>query len=235
MKKAVLIAFLTTLSAVALPIAAVSAVAAPEAKAASCGRGTKPAIVGGNFKCLRVGLKCSASYQAQYRKYGFHCARSRLRKGTGVAPSDLTFTPPPPYIPPPPAPPPAVVGHYKGHTSQNEMFEFDIVNGGWKFKGLKTGQINRGCTPRFNLWGGNLNWPNDEFWLSREGDFTIDTDLIGGTIGSRPTAGHLTIRGHMSGQVGTGSLEMTTGFTWDDGVTYSCGSGLQTWTVTKVG
>jgi len=234
MKKAVLIAFLATASAVALPIAAVTAVAAPEAKAASCVRGTKPAIVGGNFKCLRAGLKCSASYQAQYRKYGFHCAKGRLRKGTGIQPPGLTFTPPPPYTPPPPAPRAAVDGHYKGVTSQNETIEFDITNGGYSFHGLKTGAVNEGCAPSGSTYWTHFNWPNEVDPVSASGDFTIDTDITGSVDGS-PSTGHLTIRGHMGGPAGTGSLETKQhSFTWH-GTAYACGSGLQTWTVMRVG
>jgi hypothetical protein len=242
MEKAVLIAFLATASAVALPIAAVSAVAAPEAKAASCVRGTKPAIVGGNFKCLRAGQQCSASYQAAYRKYGFHCAKGRLRKGTGIQPPGLTFTPPPPYTPPPPAPGAAVDGHYKGVTSQNETIEFDITNGGSSFHGLKTGQINEGCTPGFSIHGNNLQWnyipqPGRFDWgfdVSSAGDFTLDTDLPGWSVAGSPATEHLTVRGHMSGQAGSGSLELKTAFV-ANGVAYSCGSGFQTWTVIRVG
>jgi hypothetical protein len=202
-----------------------------EAKAASCARGTKPAIVAGNFKCLRAGLKCSASYQAQYRKYGFHCAKGRLRKGTGVAPASSAE---PPYTPPPAPTPAAVDGHYKGVTSQNETFEFDITNSGWTFKGLKTGQINQGCTPQFHLYGGNFDWANSEFSLTAAGDFTIDTNLIyGGTDWGNNWSGHLTVHGHMNGQAGSGSIEVKNAFTYN-GTAYTCGSGLQTWTVTKV-
>jgi hypothetical protein len=248
MKKAVLIAFLATASAVALPIAAVSAAAAPEAKAASCARGTKPAVIAGNFKCLRVGLKCSASYQSAYRKYGFHCTKGRLRKGTGAPPPEEVFTPPPPYTPPAPAPAPpvstpaAVDGHYKGVTSQNETIEFDITRGGREFRGLNTGQINAGCTPRFNLWGNYIKWGyipqrggfDFGFDVSSAGDFKLDTDLPGWHVGDWPASvTHLTIRGHMSGQAGSGSLEFNIAFT-GNGVAYTCGSGLQTWAVMKI-
>jgi hypothetical protein len=210
-------------------LAGVVGSAAPEAKAASCARGTKPAVIGGNFKCLRAGQQCSARYQAAYRRYGFHCASSRLRKGTGVAPASAAE---PPYTPPPAPTPAAIDGHYKGVTSQNETFEFDIANGGLSFRGLKTGQINEGCTPSFHLYWGYLNWPKYVVPVSVSGDFTIDTDLTGWTVGSWPASEHVTIRGHMSGPVGSGSLEMKTGFS-DGRTAYSCGSGLQTWTVTR--
>jgi hypothetical protein len=219
-------------TAAALLVAMIGlAVDGSEAKAASCARGTKPAVIGGNFKCLRVGQQCATRYQGAYRKYGFHCTKGRLRKGTGVAPASSAE---PPYTPPPPpAPTPAAVdGHYKGVTSQNETFEFDIVNGGHSFRGLKTGQINQGCTPQMHIRGNYYDWPNYSVSVSLAGDFTIDTDVNGAYVGSFPASTHLTIRGHMSGQTGTGSLELNTAVTYA-GVSYRCGSGLQTWTVTK--
>jgi hypothetical protein len=207
-------------------------VAGPEAKAASCARGTKAAVVGGNFRCLRVGQKCSARYQSGYRRYGFHCASGRLRRGTGMP---ATAVPAPATPPPPPRPTPAAVdGHYKGVTSQNETFEFDIANGGLSFRGLKTGQINEGCTPHFSIYWNYLDWPNYVVPVSMAGDFTIDTDLTGWHVGSWPASEHVTIRGHMAGPVGSGSLEMKTAFS-GNGISYSCGSGLQTWTVTRTG
>jgi len=126
-------------------------------------------------------------------------------------------------------------GHYKGHTSQNETFEFDITNGGLSFRGLKTGQINSGCTPTFHLSGGNLDWPNHVEPLTLAGDFTIDTPLTyGDSDWSSNWSGHLTIRGHMTGQVGSGSLEVKDAFT-SNGTAYTCGTGLQTWTVVRTG
>jgi hypothetical protein len=53
-------------------------------------------------------------------------------------------------------------------------------------------------------------------------------------LGDTPLTEDLTIRGHMNGQAGIGSLELKTTFV-ANGVAYSCGSGLQTWTVTRVG
>jgi hypothetical protein len=202
---------------------------APDANAASCARGTKPAVIGGNFKCLRVGQGCLARYQGAYHRYSFHCANGRLRRGTGPFSAAPLPAPAPP--PPPPAPTPAAVdGHYKGVTSQNTIFEFDIVNGGLSFRGLKTGQINQGCTPSFHLYGGDLDWPNYVVPVTRAGDFTIDTDLNSGS----GWTGHVTIHGHMSGQVGSGSLERKNAFS-SNGIAYTCGSGLQTWTVTRTG
>jgi hypothetical protein len=220
----------------ATALAAGSGSAAPmkgrfDGNASSCGRGTKPAIVAGQFKCLRVGQRCKARYQASYKRYGFVCVAGYLHKRASAKP-----TPPPtPEPPPAPAPTPAAVdGHYKGVTSQNETFEFDITSGGLSFRGLKTGQINEGCTPQLHLYGGYLNWPNYVVPVSFAGDFTIDTDLTGWYVGNWPATEHVTIRGHMSGQAGSGSLEMKTGFN-GNGTVYSCGSGLQTWSVTRTG
>jgi hypothetical protein len=129
-----------------------------------------------------------------------------------------------------------VDGHYSGRTSQNETFEFDVINGGRTFRGLKTGQVNQGCTPSFGLYGGNFNWPSYAVPISLSGDFTIDTDLTGGTIDhDSPSTGHLTIRGHITGQAGSGTFEEKTSFTYKNGVFYTCTSGLQTWTVIRQG
>jgi hypothetical protein len=204
-----------------------------EAKAASCARGTKPAIVAGNFNCLRAGLKCSASYQVQYRKYGFHCANSRLRRGSGL-PAKPTPSPatPPPYSGPEP---PAFYGHYKGVTSQNETIEFDMRPGGIFLGELKTGQINQGCTPAdIGLYGGNLDLSHGAI-VSASGDFTIDESLsYGESDWSSNWSGHVTIHGHLFGSGGSGSLEVKTAFN-ANGVAHTCGSGLVTWTVMRAG
>src|SRR5581483_2696990 len=63
----------------------------------SCPAGTKPAIVGGNFKCLRVGQACASKYSPAYSKFGFKCVAGHLRKRTAV--------PPRPKPAPAPAPP----------------------------------------------------------------------------------------------------------------------------------
>ena len=89
-----------------------------------------------------------------------------------------------------------------------------------------------GCTPQFYIYWNYLNWPDYVVPVSPSGDFTIDTDLTGWRVGDWPASEHVTIRGHMAGPVGTGSLEMKTEFN-GNGVAYTCGSGLQTWTVTK--
>jgi hypothetical protein len=211
---------------------------APEANAASCARGTKPAVIGGNFKCLRVGQRCLTRYQGAYRRYSLHCANGRLRRGS-TGPFDTAAPPqgpPPPPLPPPAPTPAAIDGHYKGVTSQNETFEFDISNGGLSFRGLKTGQINQGCTPQFHIYGNYFNWPDYSVSVSRSGDFTIDTERSGAYVGQSPATTHLTIRGHVTGSTASGSVELNTSFRdVGTGIAYSCGSGLQSWTVTRTG
>ena len=247
MRRFTLLALAAAVGLVALAVAgtAVSSASAqtqPEAamtgtaRAGSCSRGSKPAVIGRNFRCLRVGQRCSLRYQGSYRKYSFHCASGRLHRGS-TGPFEMPAPAPAPPPPPPPAPTPAAIdGHYKGVTSQSETFEFDIVNGGRSFRGLKTGQINQGCTPQFHIYGNYFNWPDYYESVSRSGDFSIDTDRSGAHVGQSPATTHLTIRGHVTGSTASGSLELNTSFRdIATGVAYSCGSGLQTWTVTRTG
>ena len=118
-------------------------------------------------------------------------------------------------------------------TSQNELLEFDVTAGGQVFTGLKTGQINEGCTPPLHIYGNYFNWPNYAVPIDSDGNFVIDAPFAG-TVGVYPSTGRLTIRGHLSGAVGVGSLELSSSFS-ANGFAYSCGSGLQTWTVTRTG
>jgi hypothetical protein len=234
MRRFTLLALAAAVGVVALAFAGTAASSASAKTTSSCSRGSKAAVIAGNFKCLRVSQRCSMRYQGSYRKYRFHCANGRLRRGTGLS---ATPAQPPVTPPPPPAPTPAAIdGHYKGVTSQNETFEFDIVNGGLSFRGLKTGQINQGCTPQFHIYGNYFNWPDYSVSVSRSGDFTIDTDRSGAHVGQSPGTTHLTIRWHVTGSTASGSLELNTSFRdIATSVPYACGSGLQTWTVTRTG
>ena len=81
----------TAAATVAAAVSSASAKTQPEAamagtdsRASSCSRGSKPAIIAGNFKCLRVGQRCSMRYQGSYRKYSLHCVNGRLRRGTDL-------------------------------------------------------------------------------------------------------------------------------------------------------
>ena len=53
-----------------------------------------------------------------------------------------------------------------------------------------------------------VNWLDYVVPVTPAGDFAIDTDLTGWTINNCPAQGHLTIRGHMRGQVASGRLEL---------------------------
>jgi hypothetical protein len=110
-------------------------------------------------------------------------------------------------------------------------FEFDVMPGGQAFKGLKTGQVNEGCTPPAHIYGNNFDWPNYTVPIVAGGGFTINVSFSS-TVDVYPSVNRLIINGQMTGTVGVGSLELTTYFTVN-GVPYSCGSGRQTWTVTR--
>ena len=200
----------------------------PDQSSSSCPRGTKAAVIGGKFKCLRVGQRCKARYQSSYRRSGFICMNGRLHKRTVAPPQPPA---PEPTPPPAPAPPPAEVGHYKGQTSQLETFEFNVVSGGTYVTNIVTGQINEGCTPPGHLYGGNYRSGSALIPISADGSFRIDFDYTG-TVGSSPSTGHFTIAGHLNGATAAGTLSDSTNFS-EDGVGYSCGSGLQTWTASR--
>jgi hypothetical protein len=185
--------------------------------------------IGGRRVCIRPGGRCIAAHNAKYRRHGYTCVAGRLRKYVKPTPP----TPPAPPAPPAPPPPPAQPGHYKGMTSQNENFEFDVTATGTVLANLVTGQINESCTPSANLSGGNIRWTGNIAPIASDGTFKIDADLHG-TIGDTTYTGHLTINGHFTGAIAAGSLLETTSFTLS-GRAYSCTSNPQTWTVTRTG
>jgi hypothetical protein len=200
---------------------------------ASCAKGSKRAKIGGKVKCLKTGQACANRYLKAYRKYGFSCVGGHLRT---AAPPPASQPPPPAPAPPPTPPAPtlhAQPGHYKGLTSQITDFEFDVTSDGNFVTHLVTGQINEGCTPEAHLYGGDLNFGTATIPIAADGSFTID-ESYQGTVDEDPSTGHLTIVGHLSGSMATGTLSDTLSFT-HDGTQYSCGSGLQTWTATRRG
>ncbi len=207
-------------------VCAAATAGAAGSSSAVCRTGTKRAVIGGKVKCLRAGKACSARYQAAYKRYGFICVSGHLRKRT-------TAPPPPPEPPaPPPTPPPAPpaqAGHYHGTTTQLETFDFDVTADGTRVVNLSTGQINEGCTPPGHLYGGNFH--NGFADISAAGDFKIDINYTG-FVGSDPSTGRFTITGHFNGPTATGTLSDSTNFV-DQGVAYSCGSGVQNWTATR--
>jgi hypothetical protein len=213
----IVIAMLVGLALAGAASARPDAGAAPNA---SCKAGSKPAVIAGTFKCLKAGQRCVARNQKAYKRYGFTCVKGHLRK---VA------------RPKPPTPPAQLAqpGHYKGRTSQNEIFEFDVVAAGNAVTGIKTGQINEGCTPRTTLSGGSLNLGTFTSPVGADHGFNIDF-TYSGRVDSDASTGRITITGHFNGAVAVGNLQKTTNFT-HAGVQYACGSGLQTWTATRIG
>jgi hypothetical protein len=223
-----------TLVAVAVVLAALSAATTghasrPNAGGASCPRGSKPAVIAGNFRCLKAGQRCKTAYQAQYKRYGFRCVAGRLRRGTGSSGGGATA--PPPAIPPPP--PPGLPGHYKGTDSQNEVFEFDVTSDGFGVMNITLGQLNQGCTPAGGLYGGAGLWVVGPLPIASDGSFSVDFPYTN-FVGTSPANGRFSLTGHLNGAIGVGNFQVTTNYV-ADGVAYACGSGLKTWTVTRVG
>ena len=202
--------------------------AAPDAR---CRPGAKPAIIGGKFTCLRAGQRCKVRYQRSYQKHGFRCVNGILRKRASTPPPPPPEQPPAP--PPPPPAPPAQPGHYKGLTSQLTTFEFDVRADGRAVQNLVSGQINAGCTPPAHLGGGELSLGPFPWPIAENGAFRIDMPYQG-TVAGAPSTGRLEITGQFNGAAATGTLSDSMTFVYE-GVGYSCGSGLQTWSVTRVG
>jgi hypothetical protein len=84
-----------------------------------------------------------------------------------------------------------------------------------------------------SLSGGDLNFGTATIPIAADGSFTIDLSYQS-VVDQDPSTGHLTIIGHLSGAMATGTLSDTVSFT-HEGTQYSCGSGLQTWTATRSG
>jgi hypothetical protein len=208
-------------------VCAVTTAGAAGSSVAPCRAGTKRAVIGGKVVCLRQGQACNRRYQSAYKRYGFTCINGHLHKRRPVVPPP----PEPPAPPPTPPPPPAQPGHYQGQTSQLEVFSFDVSSSGTAVTNIVTGQINEGCTPPGHLYGGNFKSGAALIPISSSGDFKIDFDYTG-TVGTSPSTGHFTITGHFSAGTPTGTLSDTTNFT-DNGIAYTCGSGLQTWTANR--
>jgi hypothetical protein len=71
----------------------------------TCSAGYVDGVIGGQHKCLRAGEFCSASYEADYERYGFSCVDGHLN--SGVSAPATTSTSPPPATTTSAAPPPA--------------------------------------------------------------------------------------------------------------------------------
>lgn len=213
-------------------VGAATAAHDPAGVASSCRAGSKPAVIAGNFRCLKAGVGCKSRYQKTYRKYSFHCVDGRLRKGKGIPLPTGGGSSEPPYVPPPPV---FQTGHYKGQTSQSENFEFDVDFSG--VRGLKTGQVNLGCTPPQHLWMYGYDFGAYSIPLATEGSFSYDQKyqssltFTDGTLA--PTQNEVIITGHISGAVAVGNLQLHTVYA-KSGTVWDCGSGLQTWTATRI-
>jgi hypothetical protein len=209
------------------------ALRSPDHQISSCRAGSRPAVIGGIFRCLRAGQICKGRYEKAYRKYGFSCTYGHLRKWSAPLPPPPAPLPPP-LAPPAPAAPAATPGHYRGLTSQMTTFDFDVISNGSGVASLVTGQVNQGCTPAFHVSGGQINIGTYVIPVAADGSFGVSWSG-GGTVGSVAAIWHTSITGHLSGATAVGNLEETTSFTWTNGVAYACGSGLQTWTATRTG
>jgi hypothetical protein len=73
-------------------------------------------------------------------------------------------------------------------------FEFDVMPGGQAFKGLKTGQVNEGCTPPAHIYGNNFDWPNYTVPIVAGGGFTINVSFSS-TVDVYPSVNRLIING----------------------------------------
>jgi hypothetical protein len=132
---------------------------------------------------------------------------------------------------PPSAPPPATPGHYAGRSTFNETFDFDVSADGKTVVNLRTGQINESCTPRANISGGNLSGPGP-YPIAADGSFSIGATItiaIGNATGTRKIA----ITGHFTGASASGTIRTDTTFA-QEGTSFVCNSGDQTWSATKV-
>ena len=212
-------------------------VAAPMVSSA-CGAGSVRAMIGGHVKCLHAGAHCSTRFNKSYRKHGFTCTGGRLHRIKATTP------PPPPVTtptPPPPPPPPAEPGHYKGESTMDSDFEFDVTSDGAGVTNLITGEINEDCVieglnvrvaglTSLGIESGSTIVP-----IAADSTFKIDAmfqSQLPTDSGTVTTNEHVVITGHFSGASASGTFIQTTTFTLQ-GVPYSCSSDPQTWTVTK--
>ena len=206
----------------------------PSAIAASCARGSMPAIVGGNFRCLRVGAHCSSRYQSVYRHYGYRCVSGSLRKYVKSPPAPTTTVVVTTTTPAPPTPV-YQTGHYVGTTSQFQPISFDVILG--QIQNVKSGDINSSCNPQFNGYGGNLNIT----WWAIDADGSVNASwswnstlsITGGPNAgtSFPEQGTTTFTAHVQGASAAGTVRED--FSFDAfSVGYVCSSGLVTWNAT---
>lgn len=199
----------------------------PASLPGKCAAGSKGAIIGGKFTCLRAGAKCKAKNQAAYRRNGFTCVSGRLRT-LGTPPGGT-------------APLPFQTGHYKGRTSQNETFDFDVMADGKGVQRLTTGKVNGSCNGGATVWSNGFQYGASIIPISSNGNFADDSRFVGfidfaddQNVTREPTAEHLVITGHLQGGLASGNLQWTEGFS-HAGATFNCDSGVQAWTASRTG
>lgn len=226
---------LTVVAGVALVSLGLSAPASsgPSSVAGSCVSGSTPAIVGGNFRCLRVGAQCSARSQEVYRRYGYRCVNGRLRKYVKSRPAPTTTVVVTTQAPPPT--PLYQTGHYVGTTSQYQPISFDVIRG--QIQNGKSGDINASCNPGFSTYGNTLDltwWTIDaDGSVNASWSWTSTMSITGGpNAGSSfPEQGTTTFSAHIQGATAAGTIRKD--FSFDAfSVGYVCSSGLVTWTAT---
>ncbi len=82
LRTAVLAGSILVLSVLATGPASSARPLAAAATSARCAAGSKQALVGGAFTCLRIGQACSLKHQDDYGRSGFLCRSGRLRAKT---------------------------------------------------------------------------------------------------------------------------------------------------------
>ncbi len=128
-------------------------------------------------------------------------------------------------------PPVAVPGHYVGKTADNEAWAFDIGGDGLSLLNLQTGQMNESCNPPNHLYGGQLSFKGP-IAVARDGSFTINTTLSG-TVGSSAATAVVAITGRTADGVANGTYRLDTSYS-ADGIGYSCTTGVQSWTASRI-
>jgi uncharacterized protein with FMN-binding domain len=190
----------------------------------SCPTGSKPAIIAGNFKCLRVGSSCASTHHVAYRKLGFSCVNGRLHRYVKPHSTPTTTVV---VTTSAPAPPVYQDGHYVGTTSQFQPISFDVTSG--QIQNVTSGDVNESCNPPTNLYGGNVDVP--QYTLNADGTFDVDWSGNGTVGASFPSTFHNVVTGRVQGGIASGTIKEDTSFE-EYGKGYICSSGLVTWTAT---
>jgi hypothetical protein len=79
LKQLLLAGAVVVLGAVMLVVVAPGSLGQATPAAATCSRGAVKAVIARRSVCLNAGKRCARNYEAQYKRYGFHCRKGRLR------------------------------------------------------------------------------------------------------------------------------------------------------------